>query len=115
MCRHRKKVMSSQASISINFCTDVKPVPCIVSLNPSKYSSEPKNFLRGLYSLNLLLRGSDPPALLTIATLTFLLIMFPAGSYDIHPEHNKMASDYNLFSRESKRWYPFSNNKCATF
>ena len=37
--------------------------------------------------------GSDPAAPLKLATLPFPLIMFPAGSYDIHPEHNKMVSD----------------------
>ena len=62
-------------------------------LNQSKYSLEPKNFLRGT---SLPKSPSDglrpPPAPLTVATLPFVL-MFPAGSYDIHPEHNKMASD----------------------
>ena len=55
----------------------------------------------GLHPLNPLLRGSDPPALLTLATLAFLLIMFApgiisvfflmfrAGFYDIHPVHDK--------------------------
>ena len=45
--------------------------------------------------------GSDPPALLKLAGIAFLLIMFapgiisvfylmfPAGFYDIHPGHNK--------------------------
>ena len=64
-----------------------------VSLNQSKYSVEPKNFLSGLHPLNPLLRASDPPAPLTLTRLLFPLIMFPAGSYNIHPEHNKMASD----------------------
>ena len=81
--------MSNQTCISINSCNKFFPV----LLNQSKYSLEPKNFLRVLRPVNPLLRGSDPPAPLTLATLPFLLIMFPAGSYDIHPEHNKMASD----------------------
>ena len=38
-----------------------------------------------------------------LATLPFPLIMFPAGSYDIHPGHNKIACD-NLFSGESNIW-----------
>ena len=80
--------MSNQTCISINSCNKF----FLVSLNQSKYSLEPKNFLRGLRPLNPLLRGSDHPAPLTLATLPFLLIMFSAGSYDIHPEHNKMAS-----------------------
>ena len=45
--------------------------------------------------------GSDPPTLLELAIVAFLLIMFapgiisvfylmfPAGFYDIHPGHNK--------------------------
>ena len=66
----------------------------------------------GLHPLNPLLRGSDPPALLTLATLAFLLIMFapgiisvfflmfPAGFYDIHPVHIKRHGT-DLFGRES--------------
>ena len=92
MCKHRKKVMSSQTCISINSCTELSRTVLPVSLNQSKYSLEPKNFLGGFHSLNPLLRGSDPAAPLTLATIPFPLIIFPAGSYDIHPEHNKMAS-----------------------
>ena len=80
--------MSSQTCISINFCTEL-----VRQSFSSKYSLEPKNFLRGFCPLNPLLRGSDIPAPLTLGTLPFPLIMFPAGSYNIHPEHNKMASD----------------------
>ena len=94
MCKHRKKIRSSQACISINPCTELSKTKVFpVSLSQSKYSLEPKNFLKGLCPLNPLLRGSDSPPPLMLATLPFLLIMFPAGSYDIHPEHNKMASD----------------------
>ena len=89
MCKHRKKVMSKQTCISINSCNKF----FLVSLNQSKYSLEPKNFLRGLRPLNPLLRGSDPPTPLMPATLLFLLNLFAAGSYDIHPEHDKMASE----------------------
>ena len=89
MCKHRKKVMSNQTCISINSCNKFFPV----LLNQSKYSLEPKNFLRVLRPVNPLLRGSDPPAPLTLATLPFPLIMLAAGSYGIHPEHDKMASD----------------------
>ena len=77
-------------------------------LSQSRCSLEPKNFLRGLHPLNPLLRGSEhppePPALLTLATIAFPLIMFtagiisvfyltlfPAGFPNIHPGHNKMA------------------------
>ena len=71
-------------------------------------SQSKQNFLRGLHLLNPLLRGSEhspePPALLTLATIGFPLIMFtagiisvfyltlfPAGFPDILPGHNKMA------------------------
>ena len=81
--------MSNQTCISINSCNKFFPV----SLNQSKYSVEPKNFLRGLRPLNPVPRGSDPSTLLMLATLPFPLVMFAAGSYDIHPEHDKMASD----------------------
>ena len=81
--------MSNQTYISINSCNKF----CPVLLSQSKYSLEPKNFLRGLRPVNLLLRGSDPPAPLTLATLPFPLIMLAAGSHVIHPEHDKMASD----------------------
>ena len=38
--------------------------------------------------------GLRPPtAPLKFATLPFLLIMFPTGSYDIHPGHKQMACD----------------------
>ena len=97
MCKHRKKIRSSQACISINPCTELSKTKVFpVSLSQSKYSLEPKNFLRGLRPLNPLLRGSDSPAPLTLATLPFPLIMCPDGSYDIHPRH----------SRESNIWYP---------
>ena len=46
-----------------------------------------------LHPINLLLRGLDPPAPLMLATLPFPLIMFSAGSYDIHARHSKMACD----------------------
>ena len=79
--------MSSQTCILINSCTKLSQT----KFNQSKYSLEPKNLLRELRPLNLLLRGSDPPAPLTLATLPFPLIMFPADSYVIHPEHSKMT------------------------
>ena len=72
-------------------------------LSLSRCSLEPKNFLRGLHPLNALLKGSDPPALLTLATLAFPLIMFapgiisifflmfPAGFFDMHPVYIKAA------------------------
>ena len=87
--------MIRQACISINSCTELSKTELIfpVLLNQSKYSLEPKNFLMGLHPLNPLLRGSDPPAPLTLATLPFPLIVFRADSYDVHPEHNKMTSD----------------------
>ena len=69
MCKHGKKVISSQTCISINSCNKFFPV----SLNQSKYSLEPKNILRGLCPLNPLLRGSDPSAPLMLATHLFLL------------------------------------------
>ena len=94
LCEHRKKVRSSQACISINSCTELSKTKFSlwVLLSQSKCSLEPKTFLRGLCPLNTLLRGSDPPALLMLTTLHFLLLMFPAG-YDIHPGHTKMACD----------------------
>ena len=61
--------MNSQACISINSCTELSKAVFPVSLSHSKYSLEPINFLRGLRLLNPLLRGSDQPALLTLATL----------------------------------------------
>ena len=88
MCKYRKKVRSSQACISINSCTELSK-----TLSQSKYSLELKIFLRGLRPLNPLLKDSDPPAPLMLATLPFPLVMFPAGSYDIHRKHNKMACD----------------------
>ena len=93
MCKHRRKVKSSQACISINSCTELSKTSFLVLLNQSKYSLEPKNSLRGLCPLNPLLKVSDPPAPFMFTTLSFPLIIFPAGSYDIHPEHNKMASN----------------------
>ena len=48
-------------------------------LSQSRCSLEPKNFLRELHPLNALLRVSDPPALLTLTTLAFPLIMFAPG------------------------------------
>ena len=78
-------------------------------LSQSRCPSRPKNVLRGLHPLNPLLRRSEPPALITLATLAFLLIMltpgiisvfylmFQAGFYDIHPGHNKN----DLFNQES--------------
>ena len=89
LCKHRKKVRSRQAYISINSCTELTKTKVFpVSLSQSKYSFESKNFLRGLHALNPLLRGSEPPALLMLA-----FNMCLAGSYDIHPRHNKMACD----------------------
>ena len=76
-----------------------------VLLSQSKYSLEPKIFLRGLLPLNPLLRGSDPPALLRLATLPFPLIMYSAVLMiyilDIIKWHVT-----NLFSGESNIWYP---------
>ena len=77
-------------------------------LSQTRCSLEPRKCLRGQSTLNLLLRGSEypgvPPALLMLATLAFLLIMFtcgiifvfylilfPAGFSDIHLGHNKTA------------------------
>ena len=93
--------MSSQICISINSCTELSKTKFFlsVSLNQSVYSLEPKNFLRVTprpKSPSEGFRPYPPPpagASLTLTTLPFLLIMFPAGSYDIHSEHNKMASD----------------------
>ena len=86
--------MNSQTCISINSCTELSKTKVFpVSLNQAKYSFEPKDFPRGLHPLNPLLKGSDPPGQLTLATFPFPTIMFAAGSYDIHPEHNKMTSD----------------------
>ena len=34
-----------------------------------------------------------PSALLTLTTLSFLLILFPTGSYDIHPGQKQMTCD----------------------
>ena len=34
-----------------------------------------------------------PTLTLMLATLPFLLIIFPTGSYDIHPGHKQMACD----------------------
>ena len=34
-----------------------------------------------------------PTALLMLTKLPFLLIIFPTGSYDIHPGHKQMACD----------------------
>ena len=62
-------------------------------VKPIQMLLEPKNFLRGLHPLNPLLRNSDLLAPLTLTTIAFPLIMFPAGSDDIHPGHNKMAWD----------------------
>ena len=94
-------------NIYINFWCAVLNSPYFdrIEISQSRYSLEPKNLLKGLHPLNPLLRASDPPALLMLATLAFLLIMFspgiisvfflifPAGFYDIHPVHNKTASD----------------------
>ena len=45
--------------------------------------------------------GLRPPtAPLKLATLPFLLIMFPTGSYDIHPGHKQMACDSSLQGRK---------------
>ena len=104
MCKHKKRAMSGNTCILINSCTKLSKTKFFLSLNQSKYSLEPKIFLGGLRPLNLLLRGSDPPTWLTLATLPFLLIMFPVGSYDIHPEQKWHLT--NLSSRESNIWYP---------
>ena len=97
--------MSSQACISINPCTE---------LSKTKFSLYCYTNLNTLQSLKEgLLRGSDPPAPLTLAALPFPLIMFPTGSYDIHPEHNKWRLS-NLFSGENNVWYP-SVTTSATF
>ena len=94
LCKHRKKVMSSQTCISINSCTELSKTKFFpVSINLSKYSLEPKNFLRGTPPPKSPSGGLRPPAPLTLATLPFPLIMIPVGSYDIHPGHNKMACD----------------------
>ena len=92
LCKHRKKVRSSQACISINSCTELSKTKFSlwVLLSWSKCSLEPKNFLRGLCPLNPLLRDSDPPALLMLAILHFPQLKFPAGFYDIHLGYNKM-------------------------
>ena len=78
----------------------------------------------GLHPLNPLLRNSDPPALLTLATLAFPLIMFatgiisvfylmfPDGFNDIHPGHNKHGND--LFSQEKNILFGSLSNKGAT-
>ena len=68
-----------------------------------KFISKLKYWNRSKFPPKPLLRGSDPPAPLTLAKFPIPL-MFPAGSYDIHPRHNKMACDY-LFSGESNIWY----------
>ena len=49
LCKHRKKVSSSQSCISINSCTELSKTKFSlwVSLSQSKCSLEPKNFLRG--------------------------------------------------------------------
>ena len=49
LCKHRKKVRSSQACISINSCTELSKTKFSlwVLLSQSKCSLEPKNFLRG--------------------------------------------------------------------
>ena len=97
MCKHRKKVRSSQACISINSCTELSKTKFSlwVLLSQSKCSLEPKNFLRGLRSLNPLLRGSNPPSCLCSQLVLMIYIL------DIIKWHVT-----NLFSGESNIWYP---------
>ena len=48
LCKHREKVRSSQACISISSCTELSKTKVFpVSLSQCKYSFEYKNFLRG--------------------------------------------------------------------
>ena len=122
MCKHRKKVKSSQAYISINSCTELRKTKFLlwVLFSQSKCSSEPENFLKGIHPLNPLLKGSDPPALLTLTTLPFPLIMFPTGSYDKMWNGNKTDiikwRVTNLYSGESNMlMVSLSNNKGGTF
>ena len=55
LCKHRKKVRSSQTCISINFCTKLSKTKFSlwVLLSQSKCSLEPKNFLRALHPKSL--------------------------------------------------------------
>ena len=90
-------------NIYINFWCVYSLEQSLFILSQSRCSLELKNFLRGLHPLNPLPKASDPPPLLTLATLAFPLIMFApgiisvfylmflAGFYDIHPGHNKKA------------------------
>ena len=114
LCKHRKKIMSSQTSISIFLYWNELGKVFPLSLNQSKYSLEAKNFLRGLRPLNALLGGSDSPAPLTLATLPFPLIIFPAGSYNIDLNIIKWHLT-NLFSGESNIWYPSVTTRVQHF
>ena len=117
MCKHRKKVRSNQACISINTCTELSKTKFSlwILLSQSRCSLELKNFLWGLHTLNALLLGSDPPAPLTLATLDFPLIcsqlVLMIYILDITKWHGT-----TLFSRESNILYDIflSNNKGAT-
>ena len=88
-------------TLTLPMCTSIQnnfwPVLILATfksiLSQSKYFLGPKHFLGGLCHLNPLLRGSNLPSPLTLATIAFTLIMLPAGFYDIHPGHNKMTWD----------------------
>ena len=97
MCKHRKKVRSSQACISINSCTELSKTKVFpVSLSQCKYSFEYKNFL-GVRSpfwgaQNLQLRWR---LLLICAQLVLMIYIVDIIKWHVT----------NLFSGESNIWY----------
>ena len=101
MCKHRKKVMSNQTCISINSCNKFFPV----LLNQSKYYLELKSFLRGS-APQISFWGAQTPQLHE-CSLHFLFcclcLQLVLMTYVVNMIKWHLT---NLFSRESKIWYP---------